>query len=525
MVSQARKPLLPGWQRRRWRTRGLVLLAIVATVVAAPNRTLHWYPAAFVSLAPLFYLCWNQPFGKQLKICASICFGFCLLVFLPDPWAVEALTQAEIIAGLLVSPLVPLYFTMAALLSLWVSRPCPTWLRPCAIAAAWTGFDGLFAILQIPLPLHFGACLYDGLTVIQIADIAGIWGVTYFTILTNAAVAAGWIAFPRRGWWLPAVGVGLVWLAILTYGWQQLSRYAPTNLELGGGNPFIIGTVQQVTWLKTDRSWNYRTERYRELETFSKAALEEGAHLLVWPEGAMRAQLINSEIERLYLKPLLPSLPNGGGLIVGSSELANPNAIGAPWNERKFINAALLYTPDGTVRDRYGKQWLFQYFETSRFVPSQGGYRPLDAGDRLGLLGTQICLESVMPTASRRLVQRGAESLIVISDDSWFGNSNWPQLHSVLSVFRAIENRRSFAFVNNTGGNIIALPSGAIVAQGAIWEQGQVSGPMYRNRTHTFANRYGDWFVWLCLGGTTVSFGYFKFGHPTQTARLIAGNL
>ena len=498
----------------------LILGAIAAIAIGAPNRVVHWYPAALVGLAPLFYLCWRRTICQQLKYCTAICLGFCALVFLPDPLSVKALTPAEIIGGIAVSPLVPLYFIAASLLSLQLSRHTPAWFRPIAIALVWTGFDGLFAVLEFPLPLHYGACLFDFPTAIQIADIASIWGVTFLAVLTNATVAAVCISFGTRRWWQPLACPTLIWTATVFYGSHQIAAYgSPTFGNSSAG--FTIGTVQQVAWLEDDRRWSYKENRYRELQDFTQAAIGAGAELVVWPEGAMRAQVAGSALEELYVQPMSSLLPEGGGLLVGSSELAEPNADGVAWDAQKFINTALLYNSEGRIRDRYGKQWLFRYFETSRFIPSREGYRPIDGGDRLGALGTQICLESVMPKASRELVRGGAESLIAISDDSWFGRSNWPILHGILSVFRAIENRRSFAFVNNTGGNLIVMPSGAIAAWGELWEKGQISGPTIVNSEQTVANRYGDWLVWMCLiacGGLGGQILYARLGRPGRSA-------
>ncbi|MEO0941264.1 MAG: nitrilase-related carbon-nitrogen hydrolase [Cyanobacteria bacterium J06642_12] len=520
-----------GFTRQRW---GWIVAAIVLASLGAPNRWMHWYPAALVGLSPLFFLGWNcRSIRRQALYCGVILLGFCALVFLPDPLSVPALTAAETIAGALVSPIVPLYFMAAALLSLQLSRPCPLWLRPLAIAAVWTAFDGLFALLQFPLPLHYGACLFDFSRAIQIADVTGIWGVTFLAIFSNATLAALFVSAKaristknrmsakdhslRHQWssWIAVVLPAIIlWSAALLYGGHQESLYRPTGGRMVNAEPFTIGTVQQVAWLSGDRSRQYRRDRYREMVKLSQAAVADGAQLVVWPEGAMRIQVAGSIDESLFVHPLLDSLPEEGGLMVGSSELA-PVTDSIPWDERKFINTALLYDPNGTIRDRYGKQWLFQYFETSRFVPSETGYSPLAAGDVLGSVGAQICLESVMPRASRELVRSGAESLVVISDDSWFGHSNWPILHGVLSVFRAIENRRSFVFVNNTGGNLIVTPAGDIAAAGQLWQQRYVNGPVYRLNQGTIANRWGDWLVWVCLLSSAGLWGWRWFG--TQT--------
>ena len=478
-------------------------LAIAIIVLGSPNRVLHWYPAALVGIAPLFYWSWDLPLRQCWRYAGVVWLGVCALVFLPNPLSVPALTTAEVLAGAAVSPIVPLYFTTATVLGLGLTRHCRhwrygLWLRPLAIAAVWTGFDGFFAVLQFPLPLHYGASLFDGVRAIQIADVTGIWGVTFVAVATNAAIAAACRARLQQCW-QPLAGVALLWLATLTYGSVQLSQYADDTFAEAN---YRIGTIQQVAWLEADSSWSYRWQRYRDLEAYSRVAIAAGADLLVWPEGALRAQVEGMPPEADAIAPLLPLLPVDGGLIAGSSEPA-PGSEELPWDERIYVNSALLYGTEGEVRDRYGKQWLFQYFETARFVPSPGGYRPLDGGERLGKLGVSICLESVLPRASGALVRAGAQSLVTLSDDSWFGWSNWPTLHGLLSVFRAVETRRSFAFTNNTGGNAIVAPSGKLVAWGPFWQRGEVMGEMQIRDEMTIATRWGDWFVWVCLVATS----------------------
>jgi len=114
-----------------------------------------------------------------------------------------------------------------------------------------------------------------------------------------------------------------------------------------------------------------------------------------------------------------------------------------------------------------------------------------------------------LPAPSRTLTRRGAESLIVISDDSWFGNSHWPMLHGQLSVFRAVENRRGVVFVNNTGGNLVVDPSGRLQQVGPIFQRGVITGEVKRRSETTFYNRAGDWLAWLTLG---LSLGLWRWG-------------
>ncbi|NJK64685.1 MAG: hypothetical protein HC921_20085, partial [Synechococcaceae cyanobacterium SM2_3_1] len=135
-----------------------------------------------------------------------------------------------------------------------------------------------------------------------------------------------------------------------------------------------------------------------------------------------------------------------------------------------------------------------------------GGYQPLQSSS-LGRLGVLICLESVLPHPSRALVQRGAEVLVVIADDSSFGNSYWPRLHAALAVFRAVENRRSLVFVNNTGSNLIVEPTGKIQQLAPVFQPQVLVGDLGRWQEMTPFTVAGEGLAWSCLGVSGLLLG------------------
>ncbi|MDX2271046.1 MAG: apolipoprotein N-acyltransferase [Cyanobacteriota bacterium] len=488
-------------------------LAVVLLVLGSPNRWLHLYPAALIGISPLLLLSWNLPFWSQVRWSFGVWFIFCAFVFLPDLFSVKVLEAWEILGGIAIAPIVPLFYVTATVLSLALTRVVPLWIRPLAIATVWTGLDGILGLVWFPIPFHWGSLLYDWPLGIQIADLTGIWGVTFVAVLMNATLAAlaTLMRQRRNGFRDPRVwraqiamtgGVGLgVWSLVLGYGLIRLDMYSHLTDPF-----FMVAAVQPVAWFDAASPYTqeYRTQRYQELLALSQKGVEQGAELIIWPEGALRGRLQNTPLEPYLLAGLKQILPPTGAWITGAAE-PDPRDVHAPDQSKKFNNSALLYDATGQFQDRYGKQWLFPYFETQRYIPPPDSYRPLK-GDRFGQLGLMICLESVLPNASRNLVDAGAQLLIAISDDIWFGNSNWPHLHGILSVFRAIENRRSFVFVNNTGGNLIVDPSGRIQQQGEIFQQGVVVGKIFVREEITVYQIWGDYLIrvtgliTLCLG-------------------------
>ncbi|MFS8820527.1 apolipoprotein N-acyltransferase [Synechococcus sp. W60.1] len=507
-------------------SRWLMGLAIVLLCLGSPNRWWHWFPGALLGLALLFGLCEQRQGWARWRLAYGLWFWVCLYAFWVDPFSVKVLSAWEILGGVVVAPLIPLFFTTATLLSLELSRPLPAWARPLGLATVWTGLDGLLGLLWWPIPFHWGSLLFDWPLGIQVADVTGIWGVTFYAVFVNGVlwqmarqISSRWQAAGgslrnvlgemlrnRDFWGTLACGLGLTGL-VLAYGSARLAYFDALAVE-NRDPDFRVAAVQQVAWLEADRSWNYRLERYRELHQLSAQGVAAGAQLVVWPEGALRARLLNTGLEPYVIEPMQAILPPEGALITGATE-PDPRTAHLPEEQQRFFNTALLFDARGNLLDGFGKQWIFPYFESGRYVPSPDGYRPLDGGELFGPLGVMICLESVLPAPSRTLTRRGAESLIVISDDSWFGNSHWPMLHGQLSVFRAVENRRSVVFVNNTGGNLVVDPSGRLQQVGPIFQRGVITGEVRRRSETTFYNRAGDWLAWLTLG---LSLGLWRWG-------------
>jgi apolipoprotein N-acyltransferase len=116
-----------------------------------------------------------------------------------------------------------------------------------------------------------------------------------------------------------------------------------------------------------------------------------------------------------------------------------------------------------------------------------------------GLFGVTICYEAIFPDQVRRYVKEGAEFLVNITNDAWFGRSAAPTQHLAMAVLRAVENRRYLVRAANTGISAIVEPSGRILRASDIFVPTVITGQIRMERTHTFYTRYGDLFAWICV--------------------------
>jgi apolipoprotein N-acyltransferase len=124
-----------------------------------------------------------------------------------------------------------------------------------------------------------------------------------------------------------------------------------------------------------------------------------------------------------------------------------------------------------------------------------------------GRFATYICYEAVFPDAVRRFTAGGAELLINISNDGWFGRSSAPAQHLMMARVRAVENRRWLLRDTNNGFTVSVDPYGRIVAQLAPDIRGELEAPYDFRNDLTVYSRFGDWWAWLCVLASIVLLG------------------
>jgi apolipoprotein N-acyltransferase len=201
--------------------------------------------------------------------------------------------------------------------------------------------------------------------------------------------------------------------------------------------------------------------------------------------------------------------------LVGAHNLAL--LTGAPWYEIldqksknvRFFNSALLLKPDGQFHDKYYKAHLVpfgEYVPLKEFLPflaplveSVGDFsagtieKPLAWKEvKAGIL---ICFESVFPEISRQWVKAGANVLINLTNDAWYGKSSAPYHSLAMAVFRAVETRRSLIRSANTGISAFVTPAGTIDLQSEIFVPWAAARTVTLMTGETFWVRYGYLFA------------------------------
>jgi apolipoprotein N-acyltransferase len=121
---------------------------------------------------------------------------------------------------------------------------------------------------------------------------------------------------------------------------------------------------------------------------------------------------------------------------------------------------------------------------------------------RLGAhrLATPICYEAIRPEFVRRMVRAsGADLIVTLANDAWFGDSQEPWMHLALARLRAIEHRRWLVRATNSGISALVDPTGAVVARTGVLERANLRGTVRAMDGTTVYARFGDWPGWLAL--------------------------
>ena len=213
-------------------------------------------------------------------------------------------------------------------------------------------------------------------------------------------------------------------------------------------------------------------------------------------------------------------------LIIGSiGVVPNPD----PQRDHPYFkyDSAAIFTPDGASKARYDKIHLVPWgeyipFKDFFFFASKltAGAGDMDRGStrtvfpfRGHTYGTFVCYESIFGDEVRQFVKSGAEVLVNISDDGWYGDTSAGWQHLNMVRMRAIENHRWILRSTNTGVTAAIDPYGRVTAAAPRHQRTSLRVHFGYENGLTFYTRYGDLFAYACAAVTTLAL-VFKLGAP-----------
>ncbi len=375
--------------------------------------------------------------------------------------------------------------------------------------ALWTALElaRTYVFSGFPWSL-LGYSQYRALHVVQIADITGVYGVSFLIVLVNAALTE--FIIDRRKY-SGLITAAVVMALVLGYGSVRLrTPEGPDRITVS----VVQGNIDQF------KKWDpaFQAETIAVYARLTREAIERKPDLVIWPETATPFyfngmypidQAMTAELASMVRKNRVP-------LLTGSPTYeVKPN--------RRIVgrNSAFLLSADGQVAATYHKMHLVPFgeyvplksflFFVEKMVQAIGDFQ---AGDEYTVmmlpvqgntahagvrLGTVICYEIIFPDLVRRFVDKGANVITTVTNDAWFGRTAAPYQHFSMAVFRAVENRVPIARAANTGISGFIDTKGNILVVSGIFTREHLTHTLIPGTEKTFYTRYGDLFAYACV--------------------------
>jgi apolipoprotein N-acyltransferase len=386
-------------------------------------------------------------------------------------------------------------------------------LLPAIGAAWWVGLDWLRSWLISGFPwMDIGYGLWSQPKLLQAADLFGHYGFTFLIVLLNATL---FVLLQKNGAPVRRAGVVAIPAVVcLAFGWYGAARWQQVEQMIEQAPKTMVGLVQGN--VEQTRKWSPE-ERRRTVGDYVRLSrtltTEQPVSLIVWPETAL---------------PFYPRADELMQPVVDFSRTSStPLITGAPWFEVEqsrnrrlvnYYNGALLVEPSSEFSFGYYKSHLVPYGEyvpLKKYMPflaplveAAGDFtpgtieKPVRAGDISG--GVLICFESIFSNLSRAWVNVGANLLVNLTNDAWYGKSSAPHQSWAMTVYRSVETRRALVRSANTGISGFIDPLGRVSSRSGLFVEWADKEAVALLSTRTFFVRGGYLFAPICAAAAVM---------------------
>jgi len=346
-----------------------------------------------------------------------------------------------------------------------------------------------------------GTTQVDNVPLTRITSVTGVYGPSFEIMLVNAAFAAVYLVQrEKRKRLLLATVIAALILQAGSLVPAPASRTDHSAVLVQANVPIVEGS----DWTK-----QYFNDTLRDLTEISLDSHDRSPRpdLIVWPENP--APFYSTDP---FFRDAVSNVARQSNAWLLAGSIGIRNASATPNQATEVYNSASLVSPAGEWVARYDKVHLVpfgEYVPFKQIFSFAGGltkevgdfsrgtsHAPLDAGG--SKLGTFICYESIFPDEIRQFANNGAQVLVNISNDGWYGDSGAYAQHLKQSRMRAVENNRWLLLDTNTGVTAAIDPNGRIVASAPRKTRTALRVSYALSNVTTFYTRHGDWFAYLC---------------------------
>jgi apolipoprotein N-acyltransferase len=386
---------------------------------------------------------------------------------------------------------------------------------------AWTAVEWIRTYFPVGFPWNLlGYTAYRNLELIQFAEFTGVYGVSALIVFFNAVVYL--VIFRRDAYRLQTVSLSALtatMIALVAFGAWRIDNLKNAPQSGSFKAAMVQGNIPQS--LKWDPK--FLPDSYKVYQDETADAAKRGADIIIWPEAAAvflfqpddryPAVLANDAAYRTALLTLARNL--GKPLLFGAPALAQQDGRLGFYNRAYLVSAK----GQGEVDAHYDKIELVPFGE---YVPARAilgyfvnrvvqGFGDLVPGKEQTLfnvkgaqLGILICYESIFPDFTRREVNEGADVLVNITNDAWYGESSAPYQVLAMAAMRSVETKVPIVRVANTGISALIEPSGRITNRTPLFKRGTTIVDVSWRPVRTVYTMVGDLFAGICVVLTAI---------------------
>jgi apolipoprotein N-acyltransferase len=431
---------------------------------------------------------------------------------------------------------IPILFLLCTYMALYPAAAAWAAARVCRHPLAfWLGFPTLWTALEfcrthVLTGFPWGLAAYSQyriLPMIQSADITGPYGISFIVVLVNAALTGAVLCASGKMWQgrpfatkdraiALAGAAALVGLSACYGLWRIHDIEAIADKAPVLRSAVVQGNIAQ------DKKWDpaFQIAATKTYIDKSVNLTPQSPELVVWPETATPFYLFdNAVLTRMVQRAVKKT---SAYFLIGSP------AMQLDGDTVQLFNSAYLVAQDGEPLGRYDKAHLVPYGEyvplrrwmpfVGKMVAQIGDFTPGRPGEVIRWskagLGTLICYEVIFPSLARRMAANGADLLVNLTNDAWYGRTSAPFQHFSLAVFRSIENRRTLIRAANTGISGFIDPTGRISDASELFVEAAIVRNVPVMDRMTFYTRFGDVFAWFCMAASALMLIHAFFRKP-----------
>lgn len=377
----------------------------------------------------------------------------------------------------------------------------------------WVFYEYIYSLTDLRFPwISLCNSLPYFTSFIQISNIITSYGLTLLIVFSNILILKIFLDYKEQN----IVNKKLLYVYLILFVSINLYGLIQIAINKENGNKLFVKIVQPNLdpWEKWDfTNISFLTDEYLNLSKFEN---NQKPNLIIWPETALPVYFLSAGYEKQVEKVrnfvdtnnvyLLSGMPHYK-IFTSDDPLPKYYKTSPVGYKYATYNSVIEFIPNSYEIPYYGKQRLVPFGEKVPFVeyiPILGewiswnvGISSWNEGENYNTfkvkndnIAAVVCYESIFPDLIAKLINNGAGALVIVTNDSWYGNSSGPYQHQAIAILRAVENHKPVLRCANGGISSYITPNGIEVCKTKMFTKDILDCQIITDYQITFATRF-----------------------------------